>query len=155
MRPEGTGSADTGTEAGLRKRKPTQSVQLGKPSQLPLLNLCHMPDDPFSNIHRQPHAASYGEVGTQPPPHPLTPRLWGFHLFICLFKFPIAENAPLSFSKSVQKMESLLFKTSLACNFQFLPFVLIKSKPKRIFLYDRKLFLSGQPYFNRMFLFSC
>lgn len=126
----------------------------GQASQLPLLNLCHMPD-PFINVHRQPHTASYGEVGAQPPPHPLTPRLCRFHFFICLFNFPIAENAPLSFCKSVQKIESLLFKTSVACNFQFLPFVLIKSKPKRIFLYDRKLFLSGQPYFNRMFLFSC
>lgn len=85
MRPEGMGSAGTGTETGLRKRKPAQSVQLGKPSQLPLLNLCHMPDDPFSNIHRQPHAASYGEVGTQPPPHPLIPqtvRISLVHLFI-------------------------------------------------------------------------
>lgn len=65
----------------------------GQASQLPLLNLCHMPD-PFINVHRQPHAASYGEVGAQPPPHPLTPRLCGFHFFICLFNFPIAEKCP-------------------------------------------------------------
>lgn len=102
----------------------SQLSSAGQASQLTLLNLCHMLDL-FINVHRQPRAASYGEVGTQPLPHPLTPRLRGFHFFICLFKFPIAENAPLSFSKSVQKMESLLFKTSLACNFQFPPFVLL------------------------------
>lgn len=141
--------------AGLRKKEvnSVSSASLERPLGSSLLHLGHMTDS-ITMAHRYPQAASYTEVGIRPPPRPLIPRLCGFHFFIYLFKFPIAQTAQLRFSEPAQKTESLMSKTSLACNFPFLSFVLIKSKRRRIFLYNQKLFLSGKLYFNRTFLFS-
>lgn len=135
----------------IGQEKDTNSASCHSPLRCFFLYLCSMSDSSIT-VHEHPYAAAY-RGGDDPAP--CTSSCPSHHVdFTSSFMYLSFQwlKRPHRGLVSQYRGQSLTFKTRLAHNFPFLSFMLIL---KRIFLYNQKLFLRGQPHFNRMFLFSC
>lgn len=130
------------------QEKDTNSASWASPLSCPFLTPGSVPGSSIT-VHRSPQDASYGGGEDPTPCSPLAPSCCvDFTSPFMYFSFQWLST-PRRGSVNQHRGQLLTFKTSLACNFPFLPFVLII---KRTFLHNQRLFLRGQPYFNRMFL---